>query len=87
VSLLLSALQHESVFAESVFLLSRFFLLTRRVFDESVFAESVFLHTVAEYTGQGTDPLPVRSHTNDYGEPPIAGTPTGRPVRLPSTSR
>jgi len=39
------------------------------------------MHTVAESTpNRGTDPLPVRSLTNDYGEPPVAGTLTGRPT-------
>jgi len=39
------------------------------------------MHAVAESTpDRGTDPLLVSSATNDYGEPPVAGTLTGRPA-------
>jgi len=39
------------------------------------------MYTVAESTpDRGTDPLPVRTPIDDDGEPPVAGTLTGRPA-------
>jgi len=41
------------------------------------------MHTVAESTPDtGTNPLPVKAPTNDYGEPPDAGTLTGHPATV-----